>query len=289
MSAKIRSAKHAEVSRNMFKDFEIEGITNGIHSATWTSSSFKRLFDQYIPGWDIDPSHFPRALFIPDEEIWQAHMAAKGELMRVVESQTGVRMDLNRLTIGFARRAAAYKRADLIFADMERLTKIGVDKIQLVFAGKAHPKDEPGKQLIRNVFSALHELKGKIDIAYLSNYDMNLGRTLCSGVDVWLNTPIRPREASGTSGMKAAHNGVLNFSVLDGWWIEGYIEGVTGWAIGPEATEANLQDYDENLDIDDLYTKLQKEIIEQFQKVVRPAYTRVGYRSQPLSARAIHS
>ncbi|MCG8608114.1 alpha-glucan family phosphorylase, partial [bacterium] len=255
------SAKHAEVSRNMFKDSNIEAITNGIHSSTWTATSFQKLYDQYIPGWDIDPSHFARAMFIPDDKIWKAHLTAKDQLLRLVKDQTGINMDLNRLTLGFARRAASYKRADLIFADMERLARIGDQRIQLVFAGKAHPKDQPGKQLIQNVFSALHELKGKIDIAYLENYDMNLGQLITSGVDVWLNNPRRPREASGTSGMKSAHNGVLNFSVLDGWWIEGCIEGMTGWAIGPNATEESLLDYDENLDIDDLYNKLEKVII----------------------------
>ncbi|MFQ5865682.1 MAG: alpha-glucan family phosphorylase, partial [bacterium] len=227
------SAKHAEVSRKMFNKPRIEAITNGVHSATWTSESFQRLYNQYIPGWDVDPTHFARAMFIPDEEIWKAHMVAKGKLLRVVEDATETKMDLNRLTIGFARRAAAYKRADLLFHDLERLAKIAKGKVQFIFAGKAHPKDEPGKQLIQKVFNAIENLKGQVDIAYLENYDMNLGGVITAGVDVLLNNPQRPREASGTSGMKAAHNGVLNFSVLDGWWIEGCIEGVTGWAIGP--------------------------------------------------------
>ncbi|TDI94660.1 MAG: alpha-glucan family phosphorylase [Caldithrix sp.] len=255
------SAKHGEVSRNMFKNPAIESITNGVHSATWTSQSFRRLFNQYIPGWDIDPSHFVQAMFIPDEEIWKAHMTAKGKLLSLVEDEAGIRMDLNRLTIGFARRAAAYKRADLIFSDLERLIEIAGDKVQFVFAGKAHPKDGEGKQVIRNIFAAIEQLKGKIEVVYIQNYDMHSGGVLTSGVDVWLNNPQRPREASGTSGMKSAHNGVLNFSVLDGWWIEACIEGVTGWAIGPEPNEPNLSDYDERLDIDDLYEKLEKVII----------------------------
>lgn len=258
------SAKHAEVSRNMFKNPKISGITNGVHSATWTAPSFKRVFNQYIPGWDIDSSLFVRAMFIPDEEIWKAHMAAKGKLMQLIEDETGERMRLDRLTIGFARRAAAYKRADLIFSDLERLANIASEKVQLVFAGKAHPKDEPGKQLIKNIFAAKEKLKGKVDVVYLENYTMHLGGIITSGVDVWLNNPQRPREASGTSGMKAAHNGVLNFSVLDGWWIEGCIEGVTGWAIGPDPTENNLTDYDEHKDTDDLYHKLEKIIIPKF-------------------------
>ncbi|MFQ5602329.1 MAG: alpha-glucan family phosphorylase [bacterium] len=255
------SAMHAEVSKNMFRNPKIEAITNGIHSASWTSPSFQRLYSQYIPGWDINPEHFVQTMFIPTQEIWKAHMTAKGKLLRLVEDETGQQLDLNCLTIGFARRAAAYKRADLIFTDLERLIRICSNKVQFIFAGKAHPKDHEGKQVIKNVFHAMEELKNKVDIAYLQNYDMNLGAVITAGVDVWLNNPRRPREASGTSGMKAAHNGVLNFSVLDGWWIEGCIEGVTGWAIGPHANENNLEDYDENLDIEDLYEKLENIII----------------------------
>ncbi len=173
-------------------------------------------------------------------------------------------MDLNRLTIGFARRATAYKRADLIFSDLDRLEKIVKDKVQFVFAGKAHPKDDEAKKVIKNIFDAIEKLREKVDIAYLENYDMNLGAITTAGADVWLNNPRRPREASGTSGMKCAHNGVLNFSVLDGWWIEGCIEGVTGWAIGPEPNEADLENYDESLDIEDLYNKLENIIIPKF-------------------------
>lgn len=255
------SAKHSEVSKNMFLNPKIESITNGVHSRTWTSESFRRLFDQYIPNWDTDPCHFSRAVFIPDHEIWKAHMKSKGRLLRIVEEETGVKMDLNTLTIGFARRAAAYKRADLVFSDVNKIAKIAKGKVQFVFAGKAHPKDYEGKSLIKRVFEAMQKLEGEVRIAYLENYDMNLGATITAGVDVWLNNPQRPREASGTSGMKSAHNGVLNFSVLDGWWIEGCLEGVTGWAIGPEPTESNLADYDERLDIEDLYHKLESIII----------------------------
>lgn len=258
------SVKHANVTKNMFLNPKIEAITNGVHSATWTSDNFQRLFAQYIPGWNIDPSIFVRAMFIPDEEIWKAHMKSKGKLLRLVEDETGVSMDLNRLTIGFARRAAAYKRADLIFSDLDRLEKIAKDKVQFVFAGKAHPKDDEGKKVIKKIFDAIEKLREKVDIAYLENYDMNLGAITTAGVDVWLNNPRRPREASGTSGMKCAHNGVLNFSVLDGWWIEGCIEGVTGWAIGPEPNEADLENYDESLDIEDLYNKLENIIIPKY-------------------------
>ncbi len=255
------SQKHGEVSRNMFQMPQIQYITNGIHSPSWTSIGFRKMFDQYLPGWDIDPSHLVQVMQIPNEEVWKAHMMAKGKLMRLIEDETGVTMNLNRLTIGFARRAAAYKRADLIFSDLERLVDIGAGKLQIVFAGKAHPQDNEGKALIRRVFDATEKLKGKIDIAYIENYGMRLGAILTSGVDVWLNNPQRPREASGTSGMKAAHNGVPNFSVLDGWWIEGCIEGVTGWAIGPEPKEVNLDEYDEAQDTESLYDKLENIII----------------------------
>lgn len=258
------SKKHAEVSRNMFLNPKIEAITNGVHSATWTSESFKRVYDQYIPGWDIDPSNFARAVFIPDDEIWKAHLKAKGKLLRLVEDETGVQMDLERLTIGFARRATGYKRADLIFSNLERLAQISQNKVQFIFAGKAHPKDQEGKMVIKRIFEAKEKLKGKVDIVYLENYNMALGSIITAGVDLWLNNPRRPREASGTSGMKAAHNGVLNFSVLDGWWIEGCLEGITGWAIGPEPNEENLINYDDNLDVEDLYNKLENIVIPTY-------------------------
>jgi starch phosphorylase len=255
------SVKHAQVSQNLLQNPKIESITNGVHSASWTAPSFQRLYNQYIKGWDIDPVNFARAMFIPDDEIWKAHMVCKGKLLRIVEEETGVRMDLNRLTIGFARRAAEYKRADLLFSNLKRVADICSEKVQFVFAGKAHPKDDKGKQIILNIFQAMNKLKGKVDVVYLQNYDMNLGGVLTSGVDVWLNNPQRPREASGTSGMKAAHNGILNFSVLDGWWIEGCLEGITGWAIGPQPSEANLAAYDEKQDVEDLYNKLENVII----------------------------
>lgn len=258
------SKKHAEVSRNMFHDPNIETVTNGVHSRTWTAESFRRLYDQHIPGWDIDPCHFARAVFIPDDDIWKAHVKAKGRLLRRIEEAKEVRLDPERLTIGFARRATAYKRADLIFSDVERLRRIGKGRVQLIFAGKAHPKDEQGQAMIKGVFQAMRTLGNDVPVVYLENYDMNLGAVITAGVDLWLNNPQRPREASGTSGMKAAHNGVPNFSVLDGWWIEGCLEGVTGWAIGPEPSESNLIDYDERLDVEDMYDKLERIIMPTY-------------------------
>ncbi len=256
--------KHSEVSRSMFPGYEISAITNGVHTYTWTCDSFKRLYDKYLPGWANEPELFVRVGRIPDEEIWDAHMEAKKILLDYVRKNTGVRMNPDILTIGFARRATAYKRADLIFSDIKRLERIGHGKIQLIYAGKAHPRDESGKGLIEKIFSIKESLKDKIKLTYLKNYDMDIALKMVSGVDVWLNTPLRPREASGTSGMKAAHNGVINFSVLDGWWIEGHIEGFTGWSIGPPPTEIKLVENIDTMDVDDLYNKLKDIIIPLF-------------------------
>ena len=256
--------KHMEVSRNMFPGYEIAAITNGVHSYTWTFDSFKRLYDKYLPGWANEPELFVRIGRIPDEETWNAHMEAKRNLSDYIKAETGIEFNPEILTIGFARRATAYKRPHLLFSNFERLERIGTGKLQIVFAGKAHPKDEAGKGLIEQIFSFKESLKDKIKMAYLKNYDMEIALRLVSGVDIWLNTPLRPREASGTSGMKAAHNGVLNFSVLDGWWIEGHIEGFTGWSIGPSPTETGLIENMDTRDADDLYSKLEYFIIPLF-------------------------
>lgn len=256
--------KHGEVSRDMFPGYEISAITNGVHSYTWTCDSFKRLYDKYLPAWANEPELFVRIGRIPDEEIWNAHMEAKKNLIDYIKAEAGVEFDLETLTIGFARRATAYKRPDLLFSDIERLGRIGTGKLQIVYAGKAHPKDEAGKKLIEKTFLFAEKLKNKIKMVYLKNYDMDIALKLVSGVDVWLNTPLRPLEASGTSGMKAAHNGVLNFSVLDGWWIEGHIEGYTGWSIGPPPTETGHIENMDTRDAGDLYNKLEYIIIPLF-------------------------
>ncbi len=256
--------KHGEVSQNMFPGYEIHAITNGVHSYTWTCESFKKIFDEYLPGWANEPELFVRVGRIPDQKLWAAHIEAKQNLCDHIKKLTGVYFSPEILTIGFARRATAYKRADLIFRDIERLLKIGEGKIQFVYAGKAHPKDEPGKKLIQNIFEYIKRLNGRIKIVYLKNYDMNTALKVVSGVDVWMNTPLRPLEASGTSGMKAAHNGVINFSVLDGWWIEGHIEGYTGWAIGPPPNELTPGANADARDAEDLYSKLEKKIIPTY-------------------------
>jgi len=256
--------KHMEVSRNMFPGYEIASITNGVHSYAWTFDSFKRLYDKYLPGWANEPELFVRIGRVPDDEIWKAHMEAKKNLFDYIKMETGTELDLETLTTGFARRATAYKRPNLLFSNIERLEKIGAGKLQIVYAGKAHPQDDAGKRIIEKIFSLKERLKDKIKMVYLKNYDMEIALKLVSGVDIWLNTPLRPLEASGTSGMKAAHNGVLNFSVLDGWWIEGHIEGFTGWSIGPSPTETKLTENMDTRDADDLYNKLEYIIIPLF-------------------------
>ena len=198
-------------------------------------------------------------LNLPTEQVWQAHQKAKRDLIKYIYQETGVTFIEDILTIGFARRATAYKRADLMFYDMDRLMDITKKqgKIQLIFSGKAHPKDESGKALIQKIINQSHHFPEQLKIVYLKNYNMALGKKLTSGVDVWLNTPRKPKEASGTSGMKAAHNGVPSFSILDGWWVEGCIEGVTGWSIG---SPANVKSNDRD-EANSLYRKLSSEIM----------------------------
>lgn len=253
--------KHGEVSRNMFPGYDIRSVTNGIHSRTWTCERFAKLYDEYIPNWSDEPELFVRVDNIPDQKIWDAHQGAKIELFEEIRKRTGIELDPNILTLGFARRATPYKRADLLFRDSQRLAAMGGGKLQIVYAGKAHPKDGGGKELIHNIFDSAKGLSGQIKVVYLQNYEMALALKIIAGVDVWLNTPLRPREASGTSGMKATHNGVPNFSVLDGWWIEGWIEDVTGWSIGPDAIETDLVENDESADIEDLYQKLEHKLL----------------------------
>lgn len=256
--------KHGEVSKGLFPGYEIKAITNGVHTFTWTSESFSRLYDRYFPGWANEPEIFVRVDKVPEAEIWDAHMAEKKKLVDHVNRTTGAGLDPETLTIGFARRATAYKRANLLFHDIDRLRKICSGKVQLIYAGKAHPKDMDGKRNIEMVHEMAKKLEGDVRIVYLENYNMDLASMLVAGVDVWLNTPMRPREASGTSGMKAAHNGVLNFSVLDGWWIEGHIENYTGWSIGPSPTETTLAKSSDEADASDLYEKLEKLVIPTY-------------------------
>ena len=223
---------NAWVASSMFADHHIAPITNGVHHLTWTSPMMGELFDEQLPGWREDPTKLAHAGKIPTEELTEARGVARKVLRELVQTSTGVRLDKNRLTIGFARRFATYKRANLVFSDLERLREIGAGKIQFVFSGKAHPRDEGGKALIKSIFDSAKDLENEIPVAFLEDYSMATGLAMTGGVDIWLNNPIRPMEASGTSGMKAAMNGVPNCSILDGWWPEGCEHGVNGWAIG---------------------------------------------------------
>jgi starch phosphorylase len=253
--------RHGEVSQGMFPEYPINSITNGVHATTWTGSALAALFDRRIPEWRRDNLYLRYAVSIPLQEIREAHAACKLDLIDEVERRTGEVLDPSVMTIGFARRATPYKRADLIFSDLDRLVSIAksVGKIQIVFGGKAHPHDGGGKELIRRIFSARERLGDLVKIVYLENYEMALAAKMVAGVDLWLNNPMKPLEASGTSGMKAALNGVPSFSVLDGWWVEGHVEGVTGWSIGAPDPAG-----DPSRDAVDLYIKLERVILPLF-------------------------
>ncbi len=256
--------KHGEVSRSMFPGYSIDSITNGVHTPTWVSEPFQRLFDKHLPGWRSDPYILRATFSIDKREIWAAHMEAKKNLIDFVNNRYNIGMNYDDFTIGFARRQTAYKRPDLLISDPERLKNIAekTGPIQIIYAGKAHPKDMSGKESIKKIFTIMKTINGKIKIAYIHNYDITIGKMMTAGVDLWLNTPRRPREASGTSGMKAAHNGVPQFSTLDGWWLEGCVENITGWALGPEKTEEEASD--DEVDRNDLYNKLENWIIPKF-------------------------
>jgi starch phosphorylase len=255
--------RHGQISQEMFPGYTIDSITNGIHSVTWTAPSFQELYDRHMPGWRTDPFSLRYAVSIPNSDIRTAHDIAKGRLLEEVTRRAKTSFDPAVLTIGFARRATLYKRADLIFTDIGRLLEIAqhAGGLQFIFSGKAHPKDGPGKDMIRRVVSVEKQLHPHIRIVYLENYDLALAQLLTAGVDLWLNTPQQPLEASGTSGMKAAHNGVPSFSVLDGWWIEGHIEGVTGWSIGPRPAQPGVDSVHEARE---LYEKLEATIMPLF-------------------------
>jgi len=259
---------HGEVSRRMFPNVPIEAITNGVHAATWTCPPFRDLFDRHIPSWREDNYSLRGALGLPPEEVWAAHLLAKHDLLEAVRRKTGLRLDPELFTIGFARRATGYKRADLILSDLDRLRRIAksVGGFQIVFAGKAHPQDGGGKEIIRRIFRAKKALKKAVNIVFLDDYNLDLGGKVTSGGDLWLNTPQYPLEASGTSGMKSALNGVPSLSILDGWWVEGHIEGVTGWSIA----ESHRRDpspetvADNAVDAESLYSKLESVILPMF-------------------------
>jgi len=249
--------RHAEVSRGMFPGYRVHAVTNGVHPFTWTSEPFRKLYDRHIPGWCHEAELLIRAdCCISDDEIWEAHRQAKQVLFDRIKALTGASLDLQQPILGFARRMTAYKRPDLLFSDMQRLQAIASDHpFQIVMAGKAHPHDTGGKQLIEQLHAHARALGDAVPMLFLPDYDLALAQCLVAGVDVWLNTPLRPLEASGTSGMKATFNGVPNLSVLDGWWIEGCIEGITGWAVG------GSQEADNSADAVSLYRKLEEVVL----------------------------
>jgi len=259
--------QHGETSRQMFPEIPIEAITNGVHAGTWTSPAFQQLFDRYIPSWREDNYSLRGALGLPAEEVWAAHLIAKHDLLETVRKKTGLKFDSEAFTIGFARRATGYKRADLILADLDRLREIAKNAghFQIIYAGKAHPNDGGGKDIIRRIFQAKKALRKTVPVVFLDDYNLELGGKITSGVDLWLNTPQFPLEASGTSGMKAALNGVPSLSILDGWWVEGHIEGVTGWCIGESRrTVAGNAPADNKAEAESLYAKLEGVILPMY-------------------------
>jgi starch phosphorylase len=261
------SRKHMDVTRSMFPDAEVYGITNGVHAVRWTSPSFARLFDEHVPGWRQRSEQLRQATLIPVEDIQQAHAECRDTFLRAIESRVGMPFGGSGIVIGFARRATEYKRPLLIFNDLGRLQRMAehFGPINLVFAGKAHPRDEWGKQLIR----AVHELGSRsgdlVRVAFLPNYDTQLAAQMVAGVDVWLNTPRAPLEASGTSGMKCALNGVPSLSIADGWWLEGGFQGVTGWVIKSGCNEGGVAPMEQDhADAEALYTQLEQHVLPTF-------------------------
>ena len=250
--------KHREVSQEMFPTYPIDAITNGVHALTWTSPAFRKLLDRRIPEWRTDNLYLRYAVGIPLQEIRAAHAEAKKEMIAAIAERSGVTLDPKVFTLGFARRATPYKRADLLFSDPKRLAQMAaaVGPMQVVFGGKAHPNDGGGKDLIRRIHHAAREVSDIVTVVYVENYEMSIASKIVAGVDLWLNNPMKPLEACGTSGMKAALNGVPSLSVLDGWWIEGHVEGVTGWSIGGLQSEG-----DQSKDANEIYLKLERVVL----------------------------
>lgn len=257
--------KHQEISKNLFPAYDFDAVTNGIHPGTWVSPQMAKLFDKYVPQWMTAPEQLLTAgENLPEKQIWTAHQSAKKDLIKLIKKKTGCDFSEDVLTIGFARRIVQYKRAGLIFSDIERLVNICGGKVQFVFAGKAHYGNDEAKEVIQRIIKLGELMADRIKVVFLENYNMDLSKVMIPGVDIWLNNPQRPHEASGTSGMKASINGVPNFSVLDGWWIEGWQEKITGWSIGDEPTESNLNVNNDQDDVNDFYNKLENVVIPAY-------------------------
>lgn len=275
--------RHGEVSREMFPKYKVDAITNGVHVPSWTSKPFAKLYDKHVPRWRKDSLELRNAVRASDEEIWSAHQGAKATLLALVKERCGEDLDPEAFTMGFARRVVGYKRASLIMRDPERLKAIAEKHgtIQLVYAGKAHPNDAHGRGYLKTIFSLREQVAPHVKVTYIPNYDLQTGLAITTGSDVWLNNPIPPREASGTSGMKSALNGVPSLSVLDGWWCEGHVQGVTGWAIG-EAGDYKAPRDDER-DAASIYDQLDQEILPMFHSD-RAAWTRIMRNAISLNA-----
>jgi starch phosphorylase len=272
--------RHAETTQHMFPGYRIHAVTNGVHVGTWTHPAFARLYDANLPQWQHEPEVLVRALQLAEDAVWECHRTAKQDLVVRVQQITGIALDPNAIVIGFARRMTGYKRPLLLFEDLDRLTELASRQpFQLVLAGKAHPRDNDGKEAIRHLHEIASRLRGKVGCVFLPQYDMELAKTLVAGCDVWLNTPMPPMEASGTSGMKAALNGGLNLSVLDGWWIEACVEGITGWSIGPDGKGTS-----DRADAAALYDKLENAVLrryyaepKQWRAMMKQAIGNIGY------------
>jgi len=256
------AARHAQTTTRMFPGYDIRAITNGVHLPTWAHPAMRDLFNQHFPSWAFEPEMMVRADQLSADRVWTAHSRAKSDLITEVARRTGVGLDHDRPLIGFARRMTAYKRPDLLFTDLDRLRQINARQpFQIVLAGKSHPSDEPGKALIQRIHEQIESVAPELKIVFVPNYETRLAGFLIAGVDIWLNTPTPPMEASGTSGMKAALNGVLNLSVLDGWWLEACIEGVTGWAIGQDGEAGHHEGAAPVASAEDLYQKLEQVVL----------------------------
>ena len=254
--------KHAETSLNMFPDHTIDAITNGIHTASWTSKITQDVFDEYIDGWRQDFSLLRNSHLIPDPVIAEMKRENKKEMIAYLAEKHQLELSEHVCTLGFARRVDAYKRLNFITQDIERLKKIAhtYGGIQILFSGKAYPDSQVQAAAIQEIVKLSQIDHGLLKIHFIEGYDMELSLKLVSGVDVWLNNPIRPKEASGTSGMKAAANGTMNFSVIDGWWVEGWNENITGWAIGDESSHIGNEHYER----EHMYSKLEHVILPMY-------------------------
>ncbi len=280
------SEVHGLVSNHMFPGEEIGFITNGVHLGRWASEEMQKLFDIYAPGWRQHPEELTKhCRDIPDAELLRAHTAAKIRLIDHANTYAPVPLDPNVLTIAGARRVVAYKRPELLYTNLERLTEVCGGKVQIIHAGNAHPADPFGQEVIQRMIERSRQLKDKVKIVYLPNYNPDLAKMLVSGADVWLNTPTRLHEASGTSGMKAAVNGTINFSTLDGWWMEAYAQDPeSGWRIGPLSQALNGDDT-RTIDAEDMYTELQYQVIPEYEYADHVRWARRMKRSIGLAGR----